>query len=113
YLGCMAQGGHGAILSMGCLIPAFLKGMANVLDAGDLPRAQTMQNQLLPLCRAIYAEPNPGPLKYLLRRVGRSAGPTRAPLYEPTDSMRMQLEHVLPTLSDLHDFPQLTSGASA
>ena len=93
-----ALGGHGAVLSLGCLIPNLLRRLAVAWRAGDMATAQRIQLDLLPLCRVIYGEPNPGPLKLALKMAGRSAGPTRAPIYAPSAQTSALLYELLPPL---------------
>jgi 4-hydroxy-tetrahydrodipicolinate synthase len=90
-----ALGGHGAVLSLGCLMPKSLRRLHDAFVAGDLKTAQRIQLDLLPLCPVIYGEPNPGPLKLALKAAGRSAGPTRRPIYEPSAATREALERLL------------------
>lgn len=97
-LSTYALGGHGAVLSLGCLLPKLLRQLHQAIHGGDQARAQRIQLDLLPLCRVIYSEPNPGPLKLALRMAGRSAGPTRAPIYPPAEVTRASLERLLPPL---------------
>lgn len=93
-----ALGGHGAVLSLGCLIPCLLQALATACRAGDLATARRIQLDILPLCRVIYGEPNPGPLKLALKMAGRSAGPTRAPIYAPSAQTSALLYELLPPL---------------
>lgn len=93
-----ALGGHGAVLSLGCLIPGLLQALATAGRAGDLATARRIQLDILPLCRVIYGEPNPGPLKLALKMAGRSAGPTRAPIYAPSAQTSALLYELLPPL---------------
>jgi 4-hydroxy-tetrahydrodipicolinate synthase len=94
----LALGGHGAVLSLGCLLPNLLRRVHEAFDAGDLKAAQRIQFDILPLCRAIYGEPNPGPLKLALEMAGRSAGPTRRPIYAPSPATREALERLVPPM---------------
>lgn len=93
-----ALGGHGAVLSLGCLIPGLLQALAAACRSGDLATARRIQLDILPLCRVIYGEPNPGPLKLALKMAGRSAGPTRAPIYAPSAQTSALLYELLPPL---------------
>lgn len=93
-----ALGGHGAVLSLGCLIPGLLQALAAACRSGDLATARRIQLDILPLCRVIYGEPNPGPLKLVLKMAGRSAGPTRAPIYAPSAQTSALLYELLPPL---------------
>lgn len=93
-----ALGGHGAVLSLACLIPALLRRLHETFVNGDLKTAQRIQLQVLPLCRTIYSEPNPGPLKVALEMAGRTAGPTRRPIYEPSAVTRETLLRLVPPI---------------
>ena len=91
-----ALGAHGAVLSLGCLVPNLLRQLQEAVAGGRLSEAQRIQLALLPLCRAIYGEPNPGPLKHALAMAGRPAGPTRAPIYAPSPETVDALNALLP-----------------
>jgi 4-hydroxy-tetrahydrodipicolinate synthase len=92
----LALGGHGAVLSLGCLVPSLLKELETTFEAGNLTRAREIQLSLLPLCQVVYSEPNPGPLKYALAFAGRNCGPTRTPIYEPSGETKAALNELLP-----------------
>lgn len=77
----LAVGGVGSVVSLGCLVPELVAGIHQAWRAGDLVRARALQAAVLPLARAIYAEPNPAPLKRALALLGLPAGPTRPPLF--------------------------------
>jgi 4-hydroxy-tetrahydrodipicolinate synthase len=102
-LATLALGGHGAVLSLGCLIPNLLRRLAAAFAAGDLATARRIQLDILPLCRVIYGEPNPGPLKLALKMAGRSCGPTRAPIYAPSAQTSAQLYALLPPVLTAED----------
>jgi 4-hydroxy-tetrahydrodipicolinate synthase len=94
----LALGGHGAVLSLGCLVPALLRALEREFVAGRLAEAQRIQLSLLPLCEVIYVEPNPGPLKVALSMAGRPAGPTRQPIYAVSSDTVGRLERLLPEI---------------
>ena len=92
----LALGGHGAVLSLGCLIPNRLRRLHESFAAGRLAEAQQIQLSIMPLCKVIYGEPNPGPLKLALEMAGRAAGPTRPPIYAPSTETANTLRRLLP-----------------
>ena len=94
----LALGGHGAVLSLGHLLPNLLHRLNDAFAAGDFATARRIQLDILPACRVIYAEPNPGPLKVALEMAGRGAGPTRRPIYSVSHATREALGRVLPPL---------------
>jgi 4-hydroxy-tetrahydrodipicolinate synthase len=75
-----------------------LQALATACRGGDLATARRIQLDILPLCRVIYGEPNPGPLKLALKMAGCSAGPTRAPIYAPSAQTSALLYELLPPL---------------
>jgi len=94
----LALGGHGAVLSLGCLIPNLLRCLHTTFVAGRIEEAQRIQSEIMPLCKAVYGEPNPGPLKFALEIAGRSAGPTRPPIYSPSSETANTLRRLLPAI---------------
>jgi len=97
-LASLALGAAGGIVSLGELLPRSLRRLYDRATAGDLQGARQIQFDLLELCRVIYCEPNPGPLKYALDRAGRPAGPCRPPIHGPRDDTRSTLDTLLPAL---------------
>jgi 4-hydroxy-tetrahydrodipicolinate synthase len=93
----LALGGRGAILSLGCLIPKLFLELYAAFRAGRIDEARALQYEVLPLCGAIYSEPNPSPLKRALEICGRPAGPTRPPLYAPSEATVATLQTLLPS----------------
>ena len=94
----LALGAAGGVVSLGELLPRSLRALFDCAKAGDLERARRIQLDLLPLCRRIYSEPNPGPLKFALEVADRPAGPCRPPIYGPRDATRKALRELLPPL---------------
>mgnify|MGYP000886466362 CR=1 FL=1 len=60
--------------------PAAFVELQRLLAAQRLPEARALWLRLAPLVGALFAEPNPAPLKGLLARQGRIDGELRAPL---------------------------------
>ena len=94
----LAMGAAGGIVSLADLLPRSLRALFEHASAGRLERARRIQLDLLPLCRRIYSEPNPGPLKYALELAGRPAGRCRPPIYGPRDATAQALRELLPPL---------------
>ncbi len=91
----LALGGRGAILSLGCLVPKLFLEILTAFREGRLDQARALQYKALPLCSVIYAEPNPVPLKKALEMAGRPAGPTRPPLYPPSEETAASLRKLM------------------
>jgi 4-hydroxy-tetrahydrodipicolinate synthase len=58
-----------------------LAAMAEVFES-DPAKARHLHLSLLPLCRALFVEPSPAPLKGALNHLGLPAGPVRPPLVD-------------------------------
>ena len=66
------------------------------VHATDADRARELHLACMPLHRALFLDPNPGPLKAALRARGLPAGPVRLPL---VDADEVVTSHVLAALS--------------
>jgi 4-hydroxy-tetrahydrodipicolinate synthase len=75
-----ACGGAGAITASAHLHTRRFVRTMDALAKGDLAAAQAAWRPLLPLIEALFAEPNPGPLKALLARRGWAGPDLRAPM---------------------------------
>jgi 4-hydroxy-tetrahydrodipicolinate synthase len=76
----LCQGGQGAIAASAHLHPRGFVEMYDAVQAGDLPRARRLHHALAPMVAALFAEPNPGPLKAQLATLGRIGPALRAPM---------------------------------
>jgi 4-hydroxy-tetrahydrodipicolinate synthase len=59
--------------------------------AGDYCRALGLQDKLMPLHRACFAEPNPCPTKFALSVLGRCEDEVRSPLVPVEERTREQM----------------------
>ena len=59
----VAQGGDGCISVVSNILPAPTASMLGAASMGDLDRARQLNLRLLPICRALFAESNPIPVK--------------------------------------------------
>jgi 4-hydroxy-tetrahydrodipicolinate synthase len=85
----MALGGTGVISVLANVAPRDTSRMAHAFLDGDLATARTLQLEYLPLIGALFAEPNPIPVKTAVRWLGFDVGPLRLPLVE-AEPARMQ-----------------------
>ena len=80
-LSTLCQGGAGAIAASAHLHTDLFVAMHGALRDGRLREARALHHALAPLVRALFSEPNPGPLKAALAAQGLIATPSvRAPL---------------------------------
>jgi 4-hydroxy-tetrahydrodipicolinate synthase len=96
-LGFNAHGGVGCISVVANIAPRLCAELQEATLAGDYGKALALQDRLMPLHRACFAEPNPCPTKYALSLMGKCAEEVRAPLVpieEPTrERMRAAMRH--------------------
>ena len=85
----MALGGRGVISVLANIAPRDTSRMAHAFLDGDLTTARRLQLDYLPLIAALFAEPNPIPVKTAVRRLGFDVGSLRLPLVE-ADPTRTQ-----------------------
>jgi 4-hydroxy-tetrahydrodipicolinate synthase len=82
-----AAGGHGCISVTANVAPRLCSEMQTAWAEGRLADAMAIQNRLVPLHDALFAETSPGPVKFAASLLGKTADRCRlplAPLMEPT-----------------------------
>lgn len=93
YAGCdehnlalYAVGGAGYISTVANVVPARLRAVLDVFEAGDTPVSARLQQRATPLIESMMSAGLPGTVtaKALLNELGLPAGPVRAPL-RPAD----------------------------
>lgn len=91
----MAIGGAGLISVASNLAPAQVKSVATYVMHGELDKANSVQDNLLPLIDACFTEVNPIPVKYGCCALGFDAGTPRAPLTELDDEHKTVMKNAL------------------
>jgi 4-hydroxy-tetrahydrodipicolinate synthase len=76
----VAAGGRGAIAAAAHLHTARFAEIVRRIQAGDVAGAEALWAPLPPLIEALFAEPNPGPLKALMARQGLLNDELRSPM---------------------------------
>ena len=76
----LARGAAGAIVASAHVATAGFVALHRAIEAGDLPAARALWRRLCPLTRALFAEPNPAPIKAVLAQQGRLTELLRAPM---------------------------------
>ncbi len=95
----VAEGGVGAIAASAHLHTARFVQVIRLMREGRLAEARPLWQALLPLIEALFAEPNPGPLKAVLARQGLMQDELRAPMTRASDALREQLSRLQAALS--------------
>jgi len=93
----MAVGARGVISVVGNLVPKDMKRLTDAMLAGDVATAQEAHRRLFPLCRAMFIETNPIPVKTAMKMAGLlESDEKRLPMTdlapEHVDALREALE---------------------
>ncbi len=94
-LGYNAQGGHGCISVVANVAPRLCADLQEATLSGDYAKALTLQDRLFPLQTGLFAEANPGPVKYALSRLGHMGEDLRLPLVAINDDTRRIVDAAL------------------
>jgi 4-hydroxy-tetrahydrodipicolinate synthase len=76
----LAIGGAGIISVASHIIGNEMQDMINNFKNGDIVKASTLHRNLLPLMKALFAAPNPTPVKAALNMSGINVGGVRLPM---------------------------------
>ncbi|MGV2288170.1 4-hydroxy-tetrahydrodipicolinate synthase [Trinickia sp. YCB016] len=94
----VAMGAVGGIISSSNLIPRQWKRVLSLAMEGHLKEAVALHATFRPLIDALFAEPNPAPLKAALGLTGLDFGGVLAPLHPASDALQQRLARVVPAL---------------
>lgn len=85
------MGMKGAIIASANLIPELWIEVYNLLTAGKYEEAFKMHMALYPIFKSIFAETNPGPMKWGMNQIGLPGGELAIPLVAPSQATKEAL----------------------
>ena len=88
----LALGGTGVISVIANILPEPMTNMVRAFLSGDAGRARELHQELFPLCRAMFLETNPIPVKTAMARLGMISAEWRLPLTPMTQTHEQTLE---------------------
>lgn len=97
----LMQGGHGEISVTANVAPGLVAKMCELVAAGEVEEARTVNAALMPLNKALFLEANPIPVKWVLAQMGMIDEAIRLPLtplaeqFHPQVRAAMQAAHIL------------------
>jgi 4-hydroxy-tetrahydrodipicolinate synthase len=91
----LSVGGKGVISVVANVVPADVKAMIAAFNAGEVAEATDRHRKLFPLCRAMFYETNPIPVKTAMRLLGRLNGELRLPLCPMSKANEARLKQAL------------------
>lgn len=91
----MAVGGRGVISVIANIVPKETADLTHAALDGDWKRARELHLKLFPLCKAMFIETNPIPVKEAMAMMGLIQPEFRLPLCRMADANRERLKKVL------------------
>lgn len=94
FLPVLGIGGKGIISVLSNILPADVKKVYTLFNEGKIKECRELFYRLLPLCRAMFLETNPIPIKAAMEMAGHSTGEIRLPMTPLTDANREKLKSI-------------------
>ncbi|MGC8817315.1 MAG: 4-hydroxy-tetrahydrodipicolinate synthase [Candidatus Hadarchaeum sp.] len=91
----MKLGGKGVISVASNIVPDKVARLVESFRAGDIEAARRLNEELMPLFKALFLETNPVPVKAAMNWMGMPAGGYRLPLVEMQPENQERLRRVL------------------
>jgi 4-hydroxy-tetrahydrodipicolinate synthase len=89
------QGGHGCISVTANVAPRACADMHESWEKGEVQHAMQINQRLLPLNDALFAETSPGPVKFAVSLLGKSTAEVRLPLVAPMPETQDKVRHAM------------------
>lgn len=90
-----ALGGDGVVSVISNILPRKMEKMIKLTKKGDLDEARKIHYELLPLCKGMFLETSPIPVKSAMAMLGLCKEVYRLPLCKPLDETRIKLRKLL------------------
>lgn len=87
----LSVGGKGVISVVANILPREISEMVSSFLGGKVEESQKMHKKLFPICKAMFIETNPIPIKTAMKLLGRLNGEMRLPLCEMGNAHEKQL----------------------
>ena len=91
----MSIGGKGVVSVLANILPREVSELTSSFLKGDIENAQRLHNRFFPVCKAMFIETNPIPVKTAMKLLGRLNGEMRLPLCDMSEEHESQLKKVL------------------
>lgn len=95
----LSVGGHGVISVVSNIVPAMMQAMCKAYAEKDIEKAQNLHLEMAPLCRAMFLETNPSPVKTSLSLMGKMNKEFRLPMVPMLPENEEKLKTVLSSKS--------------
>jgi 4-hydroxy-tetrahydrodipicolinate synthase len=91
----LAQGGDGCISVTANIAPALCAQMHEAWQRGDVASVRRINERLIPVHEALFAETSPAPVKYAASLLGRCTAEVRLPLVQLLPETRQKVERAM------------------
>ncbi|MFN3532805.1 MAG: 4-hydroxy-tetrahydrodipicolinate synthase [Candidatus Brocadia sp.] len=91
----MSVGGKGVISVVANIVPADIAALTRYCLEGNFEAARKCHHKLFPLCKGMFIETNPIPVKTAMKLLGKINGEMRLPLCDMTKEHENQLKNTL------------------
>jgi len=91
----LSVGGKGVVSVLANLVPADVKAVVTLYNEGKKEEAKEKFYKILPLCKAMFYETNPIPIKCAMEMAGYCSGELRLPMTEITPANKEKLKKAL------------------
>ena len=91
----LSLGGSGVISVVSNVAPKYMHDMVMSYLEGNVSESARMQIDVMPLCKALFCEVNPIPVKTAMNLQGRNVGPLRLPLCEMAPENKKLLQNTM------------------
>ncbi|CAM5188528.1 4-hydroxy-tetrahydrodipicolinate synthase OS=Lysinibacillus sphaericus OX=1421 GN=dapA PE=3 SV=1 [Lysinibacillus sphaericus] len=96
----LAIGGAGVISVASHVVGNDMQLMIRLFEEGKHEQAAKIHRALLPLVRALFAQPNPSPIKYAMTKLGFDTLNVRLPMVEMTDEEKANFDQIWETYQE-------------
>ncbi|WP_134018878.1 4-hydroxy-tetrahydrodipicolinate synthase [Lysinibacillus sp. YR326] len=96
----LAIGGAGIISVAAHVVGNDMQLMIKAFEEGNHELAAKIHRALLPLVRALFAQPNPSPVKYAMTKLGFDTLNVRLPMMEMTDEEKENFDRIWDTYQE-------------
>ena len=93
----LAIGGSGVISVASHVVGNDMQQMIRAFEEGRHAEAAEIHRALLPLVRALFAQPNPAPIKYAMTKLGFDTLDVRLPMVEMLDEEKAEFDRIWDT----------------
>src|SRR5699024_6437447 len=92
----LAIGGNGVISVAAHIIGNDMQEMVRSFKNGDVKHAAAIHQEILPVMKAMFAQPSPSPVKAALNMIGVAVGDVHLPMVPLSGDEKQQLRQMLP-----------------